>query len=94
MTSSSIVFTLFVFGALTYMAVKHGTESESDRARAMLTNRLLREHQANGTELENELSFMESDGQGMPNEQNGMSTQEDLNNMQDARYLSSNEWIS
>lgn len=94
MTSSSIVFTLFVFGALTYMAVKHGTESESDRARAMLTNRLLREHQANGTELENELSFMESDGQGMPTEQNGMSSQEDLNNMQDARYLSSNEWIS
>lgn len=88
MTSSSIVFTLFVFGALTYMAVKHGSESESDRARAMLTNRLLQH--ANGTGMENELSFMESDGQGIPNEQNGMSTQE----QQDARYLSSNEWIS
>lgn len=29
MTSSSIVFTLFVFGALTYMAVNHGSERNS-----------------------------------------------------------------
>jgi NhaP-type Na+/H+ or K+/H+ antiporter len=95
MTSSSIVFTLFVFGALTYMAVKSGTESESDRARAMLTNRLLREQQANGEEPENELSLMEVDGQRISNGQNsGITPQDDLNNMQDARYLSSNEWIS
>ncbi len=93
MTSSSIVFTLFVFGALTYMAVKSGSESDADRARAMLTNRLLREQQSGGYEPENELSFMESDGQRMSNGQNemtSMSPQEE----QDARYLSSNEWIS
>mmetsp|Transcript_8494 Transcript_8494/g.25156 ORF Transcript_8494/g.25156 Transcript_8494/m.25156 type:complete len:789 (-) Transcript_8494:2739-5105(-) len=42
MTSSSIVFTLFFFGALTYMAVKHGSESE--RAHALMTNRLLNDN--------------------------------------------------
>lgn len=102
MTSSSIVFTLFVFGALTYMAVKSGSESDADRARAMLTNRLLMEQQQQGNGsggIENELSFMESDGQRMSNGSNGMtamSPQDEMNNMQDqdARYLSSNEWIS
>lgn len=103
MTSSSIVFTLFVFGALTYMAVKHGSESESDRARAMLTNRLLREQQQGGGDENNEmqLTFMEHQGdtQGAGNGQtlfndqtvNGSSVgpQED-----EAIYRSSNEWIS
>jgi NhaP-type Na+/H+ or K+/H+ antiporter len=52
MTSSSIVFTLFVFGALTYMAVKHGSESSSDRVRTMLTNRLLSEPLDNDDEAQ------------------------------------------
>jgi NhaP-type Na+/H+ or K+/H+ antiporter len=45
MTSSCIVFTLFVFGALTYMAVMHGTDpSSGDRvAGSNLTHRLLSE---------------------------------------------------
>merc|ERR1712071_407111 len=73
MTSSSIVFTLFVFGALTFIALKNGSESDSDRTRAMLTNRLLRDQQGNVDESEMQLSFMEQDAQGqrMPNEQNG-----------------------
>jgi len=104
MTSSSIVFTLFVFGALTYMAVKHGSESDSDRARAMLTNRLLRDEQGNVDEPETQLSFMEIERgvqsdrhcQRLSNEQNVIPStgpQEDLNN-HDVRYQSSNEWIS
>lgn len=100
MTSSSIVFTLFVFGALTYLAVKQGSESDSDRRRDILASRLLGDQQGSGDEPEMQLSFMETDRnaqiQRMPNEQNvvsSMGPQEDLNN-QDARYLSSNEWIS
>jgi NhaP-type Na+/H+ or K+/H+ antiporter len=45
MTSSSIVFTLFVFGALTYIAVKHGSDPNSGDpiAGSNLTHRLLSE---------------------------------------------------
>jgi len=104
MASSSIVFTLFVFGALTYMAVKHGSGSDSDRTHAMLTNGLLRDRQGGGDEPEMQLSLMESerDGQSnrqsqrLPNGQNMIASvepQEDLDN-DDARYQSSNEWIS
>lgn len=99
MTSSSIVFTLFVFGALTFMVLKDGSESDSDRARAMLTNSLLRDQQGNVDESVMQLSFMEQDTQGqrMPIEQNGNTSigpQDDLNNVDDARYQSSNEWIT
>merc|ERR1712194_425943 len=61
MTSSSIVFTLFVLGALTYMAVKHGSGPDSDRTHAMLTNRLLRDRRGGGDEPEMQLSLMESE---------------------------------
>mmetsp|Transcript_16656 Transcript_16656/g.38449 ORF Transcript_16656/g.38449 Transcript_16656/m.38449 type:complete len:732 (-) Transcript_16656:2548-4743(-) len=89
MTSSSIVFTLFVFGALTYMAVKHGSESDSDRTHATLTNRLLTE--SNGEEPYSELSLteIEQDIQGGRR----LESHDDFNN-HDARYHSSNEWIS
>jgi len=104
MTSSSIVFTLFVFGALTYMAVKYGSESDSDRSRDMLTNLLLRDQQGREDVPVTQLSFMEIErntesdrySQITPNEQNVSAStgpQDDLND-HDARYQSSNEWIS
>jgi NhaP-type Na+/H+ or K+/H+ antiporter len=43
MTSSSIVFTLFVFGALTYITVKQGTDSSDRHIAGNLTHRLLSE---------------------------------------------------
>lgn len=44
MTSSSIVFTLFVFGALTYITVKHGSSNgDGHIAGSALTHRLLSE---------------------------------------------------
>ena len=98
MTSSSIVFTLFVFGALTYMAVKRRSDSDSDRSRAMLTNRLLREQAGSGVEPEMQLSFMGNERENEivfernSNEEN-MGPRQDLNNP-DTRYQSSNEWIS
>lgn len=113
MTSSSIVFTLFVFGALTYMAVKHGSEpSDSDRARAVLTNRLLNDPNAtaatgggemmhhNETQSEPAIAGrsynaeVERDARSDGHFQmNNRGLQQDINNP-DARYISSNEWIS
>lgn len=102
MTSSSIVFTLFFFGALTYMAVKHGSDSDSDRARAALTNRLLSEPLESGfeTQSQSQSRFSESRSDGhhaaMSNGQplDGTGAQQvELNNL-DSRYQSSNEWIS
>mmetsp|Transcript_33564 Transcript_33564/g.37444 ORF Transcript_33564/g.37444 Transcript_33564/m.37444 type:complete len:753 (-) Transcript_33564:2319-4577(-) len=96
MTSSSIVFTLFVLGALTYMVVKHGSESSPDRVQDMLTNRLLNEplHNENDNEIQTQLepgsrSFLEierdvSRGREHRNQRDD----------HDIRYLSSNEWIS
>eukprot|EP00536_Pseudo-nitzschia_multiseries_P009338 jgi/Psemu1/306442/fgenesh1_kg.258_\ len=101
MTSSSIVFTLFFFGALTYMAVKHGSDSDSDRARAALTNRLLSEPLESGfeTQSQSQSRFSESRSDGhhaaMSNGQplDGTGAQQvELNNL-DSRYQSSNEWI-
>ena len=96
MTSSSIVFTLFVLGALTYMVVKHGSESSPDRVQDMLTNRLLNEplYSENDNEIQIQLepgsrSFLEierdvSRGREHRNQRDD----------HDIRYLSSNEWIS
>jgi hypothetical protein len=43
MTSSAIVFTLFVFGALTYITVKRGSDPQRHIAGSNLTHRLLSE---------------------------------------------------
>ena len=109
MTSSSIVFTLFVFGALTYMAVKHGSESSSDRARTMLTNRLLSEPLDSDDEAQAQTelgsrSFMEIEHEsaassGRHQMLNGENFRGDRRGPpqgedRDVRYLSSNEWIS
>lgn len=91
------------------MAVKHGSESDSDTARAMLTNRLLSdpldsEDDAGETQSEHvPRSFMEIEHSARSDGHNQMSNgrnfggnggpQEELSN-HDARYLSSNEWIS
>mmetsp|Transcript_14198 Transcript_14198/g.34217 ORF Transcript_14198/g.34217 Transcript_14198/m.34217 type:complete len:842 (-) Transcript_14198:1499-4024(-) len=50
MTSSCIVFTLFVFGALTFAAVKHGSEDGGQVAGSGLTHRLLSEPLDSGDE--------------------------------------------
>ena len=84
MTSSCIVFTLFVFGALTYMAVKHGSESSADRERTMLGSRLLSEsHDEDQTSTE-------------PGSRPSLEIDHDIVQVSDhdERYLSSNEWIS
>ncbi|OEU22589.1 hypothetical protein FRACYDRAFT_267331 [Fragilariopsis cylindrus CCMP1102] len=109
MTSSSIVFTLFVFGALTYMAVKHGSESSSDRALTMLTNRLLSEPLDSDDEAQAQTelgsrSFMEIEHEsaassGRHQMLNGENFRGDRHGPpqgedRDVRYLSSNEWIS
>eukprot|EP00532_Pseudo-nitzschia_australis_P019519 CAMPEP_0168298782 /NCGR_PEP_ID=MMETSP0142_2-20121227/23875_1 /TAXON_ID=44445 /ORGANISM="Pseudo-nitzschia australis, Strain 10249 10 AB" /LENGTH=719 /DNA_ID=CAMNT_0008248253 /DNA_START=225 /DNA_END=2384 /DNA_ORIENTATION=+ len=108
MTSSSIVFTLFVFGGLTYMAVKHGSESDSG-ARAVLTNRLLSEP-LDGMDMPESQSeptarsFMEIERNARIDGHHQTTSigqnfdgirepQDELNNL-DARYQSSNEWIS
>mmetsp|Transcript_56617 Transcript_56617/g.115284 ORF Transcript_56617/g.115284 Transcript_56617/m.115284 type:complete len:767 (+) Transcript_56617:254-2554(+) len=86
MTSSSIVFTLFVFGALTYMAVEKRSGAGGGPSSAMLTNRLL----VGGD--------TEAEGRGVPNQPGddhagSLELHEEVNG-HEAQYRGSNEWIS
>jgi len=96
MTSSSIVFTLFVFGALTYMALKHGSESSPDRVQGMLTNRLLNEPLDTSSDNETQTQLEPGSRSFLEIERDVARGGEHRNQRdhQDIRYLSSNEWIS
>mmetsp|Transcript_4739 Transcript_4739/g.8805 ORF Transcript_4739/g.8805 Transcript_4739/m.8805 type:complete len:755 (-) Transcript_4739:611-2875(-) len=105
MTSSSIVFTLFVFGALTYIAVKHGSDPGGNVAGSGLTHRLLSEPLDSDDEaltqdevsstpesLEIEHSITNGRHQQLFNHTGShVSSRE---SEEDTRYQHSNEWIS
>jgi NhaP-type Na+/H+ or K+/H+ antiporter len=102
MTSCSIVFTLFVFGALTYIAVKHGSDPGGHVAGSSLTHRLLSEPLDSDDEAQTQ-GELSSSPESLEIEHNVINgrhqvsnhntgNQEDFNNP-DLRYQHSNEWI-
>lgn len=106
MTSSSIVFTLFVFGALTFVAVKHGSDAEGPVAGSNLTHRLLSEpldsdDEATNADLAPTPESMEIDHIGFAPgvraqmvQGHGRTLAQSNANDSDERYRGSNEWIS
>jgi NhaP-type Na+/H+ or K+/H+ antiporter len=106
MTSSSIVFTLFVFGALTYLAVKHGTDPGSDGpvAGSNLTHRLLSEPLDSDDEAQTQAELA-STPESLEIEHHGMGARQHTFNHagshvssrgphDETQYHHSNEWIS
>jgi NhaP-type Na+/H+ or K+/H+ antiporter len=107
MTSSSIVFTLFVFGALTYLAVKHGTDPGSDGpvAGSNLTHRLLSEPLDSDDEAQTqdelsstpeslEIEHHVGSGPRHPSFNHPRSHVNSRGSEEDVQYHNSNEWIS
>jgi hypothetical protein len=87
MTSSSIVFTLFVFGALTYITVKRGSDpTEGGHIAGNLTHRLLSEPLDSDDEDRSEInsSSLEIDGEARPTGPPPTNTPE--------RYRLANDW--
>jgi len=90
MTSSSIVFTLFVFGALTYITVKHGSDPTGQtRIAGNLTHRLLSEPLDSDDEERSDIatSFLEIEGEPRPGQMVGRPLSETPD-----RYQPANEW--
>jgi hypothetical protein len=106
MTSSSIVFTLFVFRALTYLAVKHGIDSGLDGpvAGSNLTHRLLSEPLDSDDEGQTQAELV-STPESLEIEHHGMGARQHTFNHagshvssrgphDETQYHHSNEWIS
>jgi hypothetical protein len=100
MTSSAIVFTLFVFGALTYITVKRGTDPQRHIAGSNLTHRLLSEpldsedgeDDENRSEMTNSLAFEIEEAGARPHQHHGGPPPPEEAIATPERYRLANEW--